>query len=192
MEPDGRSAGPCADGTECAAAGAVTLYSEDGVRLEDAGGTLLLSDGGERRCRLSSHPYGPLYIDRPDGTRVTVHMAFSADELRRAARGERIRMVTGHEYGAGGLCRLLLFAAGLGLVQTDIGYIEGRVFIRTLEEQGALSPGTAVDLAPFGLVNRNIMNRFIHAGRVRVTGDGKYYIGKRYGEQHGIQNEKIS
>ena len=115
-----------------------------------------------------------------DGNVKTVHNAFTADELSKAAvSGGKLRMVTGHEYGAGMICRLLLFAAGMREEQTDLSYLEGRYFIDILDRLGAFSPETADDLSSRGLVNRNIMNGFLHSKRLGVTREGRYYIRKR-------------
>ena len=157
------------------------LYRDGGVFLADDGGSLCLG-GGCMRFRLSSHPYEPCtYIHRPDGSVCIVHNAFNISELYESAQsGKPIRLATGHEYDPGGLCRLLLFAAGLGEDSFDITWLEGRYFIGMLDKSEAISQDTAVDLTEFGLVNRNIMNMFIHAKRIGMTADGRYYIRRPY------------
>ncbi len=161
------------------------LYQEGEILLGDEDGTLYLYKGTEG-FRISGHPYEPcIYLERKDGSLVTIHNAFTVEELRGLAETEgMIRMITGDEYDLKGVCELLLLSAELSQTDVDISYLEGRKILRRLEEAGAISSSSALDPDVFGKFNHHILDPFLHAKRIGKTEDGRYYIRKRY-EQKG-------
>ena len=136
----------------------------------------------ERSYPLSSNPYEPcFYIGLSDEKQITIHNSFETREIEKAAKSNgSIRMITGHAYNIKEICRLLVLAIELEQESIDISYLEGRRFIRILENLHAYSPETAADLSVYGLKNLNIMEGFIHAKRIAATKDGWYYITKPY------------
>ena len=153
------------------------IFQEGDLCLGEAAGRTYLVDG-ERSVLLSDHPYEPcLYVKSSDGAMMTVHHAFTVEELRRTAQeGRSIRMITGNEYDIRGVCRLLLKALELGRDDVDIGYVEGSVFLDHLKLQGAVSPETAVDPADAGIQNPKMMNPFLHSKKVSCTTEGRFYL----------------
>ena len=62
------------------------IFQNDDTVFGEADGRYYLVIG-ESVYWLSDHPYGPcLYIKGADGTMMTIHAAFTVDELCRAAR----------------------------------------------------------------------------------------------------------
>ena len=153
------------------------IFQEEDLCLGDADGRTYLVDGA-RSFWLSDHPYEPcLYVKSSDGAMMTIHHAFTVEELRRAAKEDgSIRMITGNEYDIHGVCRLLLKALELGRDDVDIGYVEGSVFLDHLKQQGAVSPETAIDPAAAGIQNPKMMNPFLHSKKVACTADGLFYL----------------
>lgn len=153
------------------------IYQESDLFLGDADGRTYLIDG-ERSFWLSDHPYEPcLYVKSFDGTMLTIHHAFTVDELQRAVQdGSPVRMITGNEYDIHGICRLLLKAVELCRDDVDIGYVEGHVFMDFLKQQAAVSPETAVDPAAAGIRNPRMMNPFLHSKKISCTADGRFYL----------------
>ena len=153
------------------------VYREEGLVLGEADGKVWLLLG-ERSFRLDDYPFEPcLYLKADDGQFVTVHHSFTVAELLRAAKESgRIRMITGNEYGAAGLMRLLRKAVELGREEVDIGYVEGRVFMDILAERGAVSPETAADLQDAGMSNPRMMNPLVHSKKVGETAEGRFYL----------------
>ena len=152
------------------------IYSGDGISFGEAGGKYyLIMD--EKTYRISDHIYEPyLYIECPGNKMVTIHNSFTVDEICRAVRDCRtIRMITGNEYDAAGVFRLISKAISLALENVDISYVEGRCFMDYLEEHGAVSSETAADLAEAGMQNP-MMSPFIHSKKVGKTPDGLYYL----------------
>jgi len=135
---------------------------------------------GEQSCRLSDHLYEPcLYIKAGQGIFITIHHAFTLDELCRTAKANgTIKMITGDEYNMQGICMLLRKALMLSKESVDIGYLEGCCFMDYLEECGATSEETAVPLTDRGIDNPNVMNPFLHSKKVNRTNDARFYIGK--------------
>ncbi len=161
------------------------LYQEEEVLLGDVDGTLYLRKGTED-LRVSDHLYEPyICLSRKDGSSVTIHNAFTVEELRGLAEnGGTIQMITGDEYDLKGVCELLLLSEELSQTDMDISYLEGRKILRRLEEAGAISSSSALDPDVFGKFNHHILDPFLHAKRIGKTEDGRYYIRKRY-EQKG-------
>ncbi len=76
---------------------------------------------GDRRYRLSCHPYEPcLYITDETGNLTAVHNAFDPSAVLESFRqGRRVRSITGMEYDAKDFCRMVDSAAGLGNIGID-------------------------------------------------------------------------
>ena len=153
------------------------IFQEGDLCLGDVDERTYLLDG-ERSFWLSDHPYEPcLYVKTSDGAMMTVHHAFTVEELCRAAKEDSIiRMITGNEYDIRGVCRLLLKAVELSRDDVDIGYVEGSLFLDHLKQQGAVSPETAVDPAAVGIRNPKMMNPFLHSKKVCCTAEGLFYL----------------
>ena len=155
------------------------IYSSGDLLLGQSGETYYLRTG-ERSYQLSSNSYEPcLYIEGPDGFCITIHHAFTLDELCSTAQTNgSMEMITGDKYDMQGICMLLRKALTLSMESVDIGYLEARCFMDYLEERGAVSEETAVPLADRGIENPNVMNSMLHAKKVRRTNDARYYIAK--------------
>ena len=155
------------------------IYSSGDLLLGQSGETYYLRTG-EQSYQLSSNSYEPcLYIEGPDGFCITIHHAFTLDELCRTAQTNgSMEMITGDKYDMQGICMLLRKALTLSMESVDIGYLEARCFMDYLEECGAVSEETAVPLADRGIENPNVMNSMLHAKKVRRTNDARYYIAK--------------
>ena len=153
------------------------IYSSGDLLLGQSGETYYLRTG-ERSYQLSSNSYEPcLYIEGPDGFCITIHHAFTLDELCSTAQTNgSMEMITGDKYDMQGICMLLRKALTLSMESVDIGYLEARCFMDYLEECGAVSEETAVPLADRGIRNPNVMNPLLHSKKVRRTKDAGYYI----------------
>lgn len=88
------------------------------MMLYEESGMLCLTDG-EEHITLTSSGYEPcLYLTTDKGRRTTIHNAYETDWIAGAARnGTRLRSISGREYDAAYLCRLLLLA---GRKWTDV------------------------------------------------------------------------
>lgn len=154
------------------------VYSDGRFTLGlENGQPRLIADG--RRRELSCHPYEPCLYVRSGGVLETViHNAFDPFAVLEAfARGKTVTAITGTEYGPREFCAMLAFAAGR-FSDTDMSYVEGAMAVEKLEEAGALSPETAVDVKTLGV--RRISGSFSHskklAKRVMYTGDGRAWL----------------
>lgn len=154
------------------------IFYNDGDLLFGQSGENYYLCTGERSYQLSSNIYEPcLYINGPDGFCITIHHAFTLDELCHTARTNGLmEMITGDKYDMHGICMLLRKALALSMESVDIGYLEARCFMDYLEECGAVSEETAVPLAGRGIRNPNVMNPLLHSKKVRRTKDAGYYI----------------
>ena len=154
-----------------------TIYQDGDLVLGQREETYILSIGNQI-FELSDHPYEPcLYLKDAQGIIVTVHNAFTVDELCKAAQNSgSIRMITGNTYDMQGICRLLRKAVTLPQGSADIGYVEGCCFMDDLARLGAVSEETAVDLSSAGMANPNMMNPFLHAKKVCRTSEGKFFL----------------
>lgn len=157
------------------------IYRDGDFLLGKSGGKYYLCTG-EQSFQLSSYHYEPcLYIKGADGFFLTIHHAFTLDELCRVAQSNgSMKMITGDEYDMQGICMLLRKALTLPMESVDIGYLEARCFADYLEKCGAVSEETAVPLADWGIKNPNVMNSLLHAKKVNRTNDARYYIVKSY------------
>ena len=156
----------------------ILLHSTGNIALMVVHGELCLRDGADL-YRVSSHPYEPCtYLIRNGNIDVTIHNAFEESSIRRVAEKKgTIRAVTGTEYDADKLCRLLAFAAK-NCPNHDVGYVEGKMAIEKMKALGAITPETAVDMSELGV--RTISDAFSHskklAERVMRTESGKVYV----------------
>ncbi|MBQ6575164.1 MAG: hypothetical protein IJL90_03555 [Lachnospiraceae bacterium] len=154
-----------------------TLY-EDGEYL------LVRSDGdaflciGDNSYKLSDHPYEPcLYIRIAHGTWVTLHNSFTVKTICETALSNgTVTTVSGHAYDMPGILRLLRKTIEISQASVDITYVEALCFMDILEEHGAISEETAIDLRTFGMQNPNVMNTLLHSKKAAVTNDARYYI----------------
>ena len=158
-----------------------TIYCDDNILFGTTDERHYLVRNGEA-YRLSDYPYEPcLYIKGPD-MMMTIHNSFTVDQLYRAVEtGGSMTMVTGNEYDASGIFRLLAKAIDLGNTgkdSVDIGYVESHCVVEDLKARGAVSEETAVDLEDFGIQNPNVMNTFLHCKKVCRTNLAKYYLPK--------------
>ena len=156
------------------------LYCEGEVLLAEIDGALWLSEG-ETLCMITSHPYEPCtYLKLRDGAELTIHNAFEVRTIKSlATNGGTVSSVTGNVHDLPGLCGLLLYAARLGGGSFDVGYLEARMIAGELARCGAVSADTAMDIAVFGVRNRNVMNGLVHGKRVGRTPDGRFFVRKR-------------
>lgn len=156
-----------------------TLYQDKDVKLSETDGCLYFTVG-EKVYRISSLPQEPcLYIETKNGHTIVIHNACTTDELRRVSQTEEsIRMITGNEYGIGGVCMLIRKAIELGRKSVYIHYVEGCCFMDCMKEKGAVSPESAIDLTAYGLKNPRMMNTLIHSKHVGVTEDGSFWLMK--------------
>ncbi len=153
------------------------LYQEEDLVLGDADGKLyLLLDG--RSFWLSDYRLEPcLYLKSSDGKLLTIHHAFTTDELRKLTNaGESQHMISGNDYDIRGICRLLRKAIELSRDSVDSSYLEGHLFLDYLREHGAVSPETAVDPADAGFQRSGFMNPFLHAKKAARTSNDLFYI----------------
>ncbi|MBO4358423.1 MAG: hypothetical protein J5796_01325 [Erysipelotrichaceae bacterium] len=153
----------------------------DGITIKDVDGHLFLICKEDTYGLSSYSPEPCLYIEKPDGSELTIHDFLDVKEIYDSVKtGKKTRTITGHEYDLEGLCRLMLFAVNDLEGNIDIGYLEGRMFVDVLEENEAYSEQSAVDLGRYGLINHRIMDGFIHSKRIKRTDDGRYYVVKGY------------
>ncbi|MBQ7534796.1 MAG: hypothetical protein IJT43_04165 [Stomatobaculum sp.] len=157
-------------------AGRIIYQDNDLLLTETEEGLYLIK--GEASYGVTDYPFEPcIYLRAADGSVKTLHNSFSAEELCRAAKEKgSIRMISGNEYDIRGVFRLILKAVGLPGVSFDISYLEGQCLLDYMEERGALSPETAVDLADAGISNPNLMHTFIHAKKAARTENGLFYL----------------
>ena len=154
------------------------LYSVEDIALMDVEGELCLRDGGNL-YQIHSHPYEPCtYLVREGNIAATIHNAFESSTIRRVAEERKpTRAVTGAEYDADRICRLLAFAARR-CPDHDVSYVEGKMAIEKMKEIGATSPERAVRMDELGV--RTISNAFSHskklAERVVRIENGKVYV----------------
>lgn len=156
-----------------------TIYRGNGILLGETDGKYYLV-AEENTYRLSDHIYEPcLYIKGSDRTMVTIHHAFTVDELCRTAQtGSSISMITGNDYNIDGVLKLICKAIALNRESVDLSYVEGHCFMDYMREHGAVSPETAVDPADAGMKNAP-MYSFIHSKKVARTSDGLFYLRDR-------------
>lgn len=161
------------------------IYRDGDLLLEQSGEKYYLCKG-ERSYRLSSDPYElSLYIKGPDRFYITIHHAFTVDELCQTAQTNgSMEMITGDVYDMQGICMLLRKALTLSIESVDIGYLEACCFMDYLEECGAVSEETAVRLTERGIKDLNVMNSLERAKKVNRTNDARYYIW-RFPEKDG-------
>ncbi len=161
-----------------AQAGDVVLHSTGDIALMVVNGELCLHDGAGL-YQVCSHPYEPCtYLIRNGNIETTIHDAFEESSIRRVAEKKgTIRAITGTEYDADKICRLLAFAAK-NCPNHDISYVEGKLAIEKMKGLGATSPETAVDMSELGV--RTISDAFSHSKklteRVMRTESGKVYL----------------
>ncbi|MBO4327117.1 MAG: GNAT family N-acetyltransferase [Clostridia bacterium] len=86
---------------------------------QDDGGTFIEIEG--EKYKLTSHPYEPcLYITDKNGALTAIRNAFDPSCVLQAfSDGLTITSITGMEYDAKDLCRMVEYAAGMGNVQID-------------------------------------------------------------------------
>ena len=154
------------------------LHREGRLLLAEAEGELCFFDG-TLAYAVSSHPYEPCtYLMRRGKTVVVIRSAFDRDSILAAARkGDTLKAVTGSEYDAGRICRLLACAAEF-CPDCDIGCAEGKLAVEQMKALGALSPETAVPPEVLGV--RGVDSAFSRARRlterVMRTEDGRLYV----------------
>lgn len=153
-----------------------TIYRENGILLGETDGKYYLIIG-ENTYRLDDLRYEPcLYIKGSDRMMLTIHHAFTVEELCRAAQTDSsIKMVTGNDYNISGVLKLIRKAIELSMESVDLSYVEGHCFMDYMREHGALSPETAVAPADAGMKNAP-MYSFIHSKKVCRTSDGLFYL----------------
>ena len=154
------------------------LYREGELALAEAEGELCFLDGA-LAYQVTSHPCEPCtHLRRQGETKAVIRSAFERDRMLDVARnGGALRAVTGSEYDAGRLCRLLSCAVR-SCPDCDMGYAEGRLAVEQMKAMGALSPETAA--APEALGVRGVDSAFSHSRRlterVMRTEDGRLYV----------------
>ena len=157
-------------------AGFNLIYQNDKYILGEAEGKYFLMID-EQKYLISDHPYEPcLYIKGPSAKLVTIHHAFTVDELCAIAKTNgTIKMVSGNEYDIAGVLKLINKAVSLSMDAMDISYVEGQCFMQYMKEHGAISPETAVSPREAGLENAP-MYSFIHSKKAGKTPDGLCYL----------------
>ena len=157
---------------------AIVLHVEGDLFLEDIDGRLHLMDGS-MDWTIGSHPRDPTtYLSEGDDVRVTIRNAFDETEIRRvAAHGGTTTSISGNEYDAGRLMRLLALAVRLG-PDTDISRLEDAMAVEALRAAGATGPDAAVRPEDIGF--RSIQESRGRPGkpseRVMRTDDGRVYL----------------
>ena len=151
------------------------IYSEENLSFKESEGKHYLVMG-DNTYRISSGIYEPTLFIEFSNKMVTVHNAFTVDELCKAAlEGSSITMVSGNSYDAKGVFKLVRKAIELAKDNVDVSYVEGRCFMDYMKEHGAISYETAVDLKEAGMQN-SVMSSFIHSKKAGETADGLFYL----------------
>lgn len=164
------------------------IYSEENFSFGESDGKHYLVTG-DNTYRISSGVYEPsLYIEFSNKM-VTLHNAFTVDELCKAvSEGTSITMVSGNSYDAKGVFKLIRKAIELARENVDVSYVEGHLFMDYLREKGAVSPETAVDLKEAGM-QHPMMYSFIHSKKVGETSDGLFYL--KSSDEKAAENERF-
>ena len=152
------------------------IYQDDGCVFGKEEETYVFFFNGNT-YHLESIVYEPcLCIEASDRTSITIHNAFTIDELLNAIRDNgSIHMISGNDYDVPGVFTLIRKAIEMNRKDVDLSYVEEYRFFEYLKERGAVSLEAAVSPAEFGLKNCR-MNSFIHSNKVERTGDGRFYL----------------
>lgn len=159
-----------------------TIYQDNDYLLEEDGGRYSLQMDG-KTYRLETSIKEPiLYIKGPDRVLLTIHHAFTMDELVYAIHTNgKIRIISGNDHDIRGILGLVRKAVEVGKDGVDLSYIESCLFYDYLKEKGAVSPETARSSSEIGLENC-AMYSFMHSNRVDRTSDNRYYLKSKKGK----------